>query len=105
MSELTDDFIQRSLEAGRPLPVDLTPSAENEAEVYRLIFEGLKREPPVSIRPDFSAKIIRKIKTLDRARNIGFYLSIAIITVAGMAGIYFLLGFLDKKSAVQFADF
>jgi hypothetical protein len=105
MSELTDDIIQKSLEAGRPLPVDLTSSAENEVEVYRLIFEGLKREPFVSIRSDFSAMVIQKIKTKNRVRDIGFYSLIAMITVAGMAGIYYLLELLDKKSANQYVAF
>ena len=89
MSELTDELIQKSLEAGHPLPVDLTSSAENEVEVYRLIFEGLKREPFVPIRSDFSAMVTQKIKTKNRARDIGFYSLIAMITVAGMVVIYY----------------
>jgi hypothetical protein len=105
MSELTDDIIQKSLEAGRPLPVELTSTAENEVEVYRLIFEGLKREPFVSIRSDFSAMVIQKIKKKNRVWDIGFYSLIAMITVASMTGIYYLLELLDKKSANQYVAF
>jgi hypothetical protein len=105
MSEITDDLIQQSLEAGGPLPVDLASSGEKEVEVYRVIFEGLKREPFVSIRPDFSAMVIQKIKTKDRIGDIGFYSLIAMITVAGMAGIYYVLELLDKESANQYVAF
>ena len=105
MSEITDDLIQQSLEAGGPLPVDLTSSAEKDVEIYRVIFEGLKREPFVSIRPGFSTKLIQKIKTRNRVRDIGFYSLIALTTVAGMAGIYYLLELLDKESANQYVAF
>ena len=105
MRDLSDDIIQESLEGGLPLPVELASSCEEEIEVYRLIFEELEREPPMSIRPDLSARVLRKIKTLKRVRDIGFYLAIVIITVTGMVGMYYLLGFLDKKSAAEFADF
>jgi hypothetical protein len=105
MSDLTDDIIQESLEGGLPPPLELASSCEKEIGVYRLIFEGMEREPPESMSPDLSAGILHKIKTLNRVRDAGFYLSVALITAAGMAGIYYLLEFLDKNSAVQFADF
>jgi hypothetical protein len=49
--------------------------------------------------------VIQKIKTKNRVSDIGFYSLIAMITVAGMAGIYYLLELLDKKSANQYVAF
>lgn len=107
MIESTDDKIQQALEQGLPLPADpeQSPEMETGAAIYRQLFEGLKMEAdgPVNLR--LLKTVHRKIRWISLKKAILFTASAALIVLLSMAGIFYLLRFLDQKSATEFSAF
>ncbi len=58
MKELNDEELQRMLETGKPVPVELL---SDEGKAYEALFEALNTGPEAGLPFDFSAKVTRNI--------------------------------------------
>lgn len=69
MSQLTDEQIQRLIEAGESLPGKGSVQQAAEAGLYQQLFNELKKELPLQPSVGFSARVMARIERLEPASS------------------------------------
>jgi len=59
-----------------------------EEEIERLLFHELQKQPPVTLSPEFSEKVVTRLSRKTRPASMGMYFLLLLLGLAGVAAAY-----------------
>ncbi len=106
MKELHDDDIQKLLEqSSSATNTELSASQKEDFEIYRHLFQALKKGPEAGLPYNFSAKVAKSVQVkTSRTNDFKFYVLVLLILIPLIMGAYLLLFFINHQVAFQLVN-
>ncbi len=103
MKKLHDDEIQKLLEESlSATDTELSASQKEDFEIYRRLFQALKKGPEGGLPYNFSAKVAKSVQAAtSRTSDVKFYILVLLILIPITVGAYTLLSFVNHQVASQ----